>query len=438
MVRGGLKRGEGRRREREATYGAKVSRCGLAGPGDGLDGVLRRSRQRSRSLRDDNQKTDGERNGFACSPGVQSCSRELLCLVFAVDEVLGDGFEIVGGGAKGLNGGKGVGDELLGVGERAGDAVGETIDSGPCGLGDGGVLAGGFAELCGLLCDVEDVVDDLEGEAGVPAEDAEAIEGVVRGAGDVAAGDDRDGDEGAGLGAVDLLDEGGGGWLPFGFEVDDLTADHAGRLTGGEVEVDLGGCRADTGADGAGDLLEDVDGGDGGAVEAGDGVEGEGLEGVAGEDGDGVAEDFVAGGLAAAEVVVVEGGEVVVDKRVGVEHLDGGAELDGGLLGRDGRRGEPAGEAPGLKAEDGTEALAAGKDAVAHGAMDGVRGGIRRGQKPLEGAIGALGTGADELLYMGCHGALMIREGARAQAIDGSMRRRTVGLRLGRAVAGAA
>jgi hypothetical protein len=59
----------------------------------------------------------------------------------------------------------------------------------------------------------------------------------------------------------------------------------------------------------------------------GDGLEGEGLERVAGEDGDGFAEDDVAGGLAAAEVVVVERGEVVVDERVGVEHLDGGAEV---------------------------------------------------------------------------------------------------------------
>ncbi len=59
----------------------------------------------------------------------------------------------------------------------------------------------------------------------------------------------------------------------------------------------------------------------------GDGLEGEGLEGVAGEDGDGFAEDYVAGGLAAAEVVVVEGGEVVVDEGVGVEHLEGCAEV---------------------------------------------------------------------------------------------------------------
>ena len=45
-------------------------------------------------------------------------------------------------------------------------------------------------------------------------------------------------------------------------------------------------------------------------------------------------------------------------------------------------------------AEDGTEAFAAGEDAVAHGAVDGVGRGVGRRQKTFEGAIGALGAGA--------------------------------------------
>ena len=122
------------------------------------------------------------------------------------------------------------------------------------------------------------------------------------------------------------------------------------------------------GADCCGDLAKD---GDGLVVEArqiGDGVEGEGLEGVAGEDGGGFAEDDVAGGLAAAEVVVVEGGKVVVDEGVGVEHLEGGAEVGCAF-------GDFAGacdHAGGFHAEDGAEAFAAGEDAVAHGAVYGV------------------------------------------------------------------
>jgi hypothetical protein len=62
-------------------------------------------------------------------------------LVGAVDEVLGEGFEGVGGGAEGGEGFEGVGDELLGVFAALVDAV----DGGPGGLDAGGVLACGLA-----------------------------------------------------------------------------------------------------------------------------------------------------------------------------------------------------------------------------------------------------------------------------------------------------
>ena len=64
----------------------------------------------------------------------------------------------------------------------------------------------------------------------------------------------------------------------------------------------------------------------GGRVESGQHLEGAGLQGVAGQDGDGFAEGLVAGGLAAAQIVVVQGGQIVVDERVGVEHLQGRAQ----------------------------------------------------------------------------------------------------------------
>ena len=100
--------------------------------------------------------------------------------------------------------------------------------------------------------------------------------------------DDAGGDEGAGFGAVDLLDEGGGRLVVFGFDVDDLAADHAGGDGGGS---------ADAGADGEGEVVEDGDDGGGWGGEVGDDLEGEVLEGVAGEDGDGFSEGYVAGGL---------------------------------------------------------------------------------------------------------------------------------------------
>ena len=53
----------------------------------------------------------------------------------------------------------------------------------------------------------------------------------------------------------------------------------------------------------------------------GDEPEGQRQERVPGQDGDGFAEHLVVGGNAAAEVVVVHRGQVVVDQRVGVDHL---------------------------------------------------------------------------------------------------------------------
>ena len=95
-------------------------------------------------------------------------------LVFALDEVLGEGFEWVGCGAEGFEGCEGVGDEFFGVAEGLVNAE----DGGPGGLGGGGVLAGGLAEFFGGLGHVEDVVDDLEGQAGFFAEGAKAGDGV--------------------------------------------------------------------------------------------------------------------------------------------------------------------------------------------------------------------------------------------------------------------
>jgi hypothetical protein len=148
----------------------------------------------------------------------------------------------------------------------------------------------------------------------------------------------------------------------------------------------------------------------------GDGLEGEGLEGVAGEDGDGFAEDDVAGGLAAAEVVVVEGGEVVVDEGVGVDHLEGCAESIGSGW-------EVAGacdHASGFHAEDGAEALATGEGGVAHGAVDGVREGGGGGEEALEGGVGEGCAGGEEGLDVGGHGSsLILRERRRARSFGG-------------------
>ena len=93
------------------------------------------------------------------------------------------------------------------------------------------------------------------------------------------------------------------------FEVQHLAADHA---------LD--------GADGVGDEADDLDGGRGRRLQPGQHLEGAGLQSVTGQDGDSLAEGHVAGGLAAAQLVVVQSGQIVVDERIGVEHLQGRAQ----------------------------------------------------------------------------------------------------------------
>ena len=61
-------------------------------------------------------------------------------------------------------------------------------------------------------------------------------------------------------------------------------------------------------------------------VRLGQHLEGAGLQGVAGQDGGGLVEGAVARRLAAAQVVVVHRRQVVVDQRIGVQHLDRGSD----------------------------------------------------------------------------------------------------------------
>ena len=121
-----------------------------------------------------------------------------------------------------------------------------------------------------------------------------------------------------------------------------------------------------------------------------------GLERVAGEDGGGFSEDDVAGGLAAAEVVVVERGQVVVDERIGVQHLDRCAEFFDSVGWLWGARNH----AGGFDTEHWAQALAAGEDAVAHGLVDRGRGLIFCGDEAFEGAFGALRSAAQRFFHI--------------------------------------
>jgi hypothetical protein len=126
-------------------------------------------------------------------------------------------------------------------------------------------------------------------------------------------------------------------------------------------------------------------------------VEGEGLEGVAGEYSGGFAEEDVAGGLTAAEVVVM-------DEGVCVEHFDGGAEVSDAF----GELAIAMQHATGFDGEDGSETLATGKDAMAHGAMNGVREDVGAGQEAFECGVSKCGAGVEQTFYICIHESTMI------------------------------
>ena len=89
-------------------------------------------------------------------------------------------------------------------------------------------------------------------------------------------------------------------------------------------------------------------------------VEGCGLEGIAGEDGGGLVIGLVNGGSAAADVVVVHTGQVVVDQAVGMDAFEGA----GGAQHRPFLDVEQTGR---LQREEGTQPLAGAEGRIAHG-----------------------------------------------------------------------
>ena len=111
-----------------------------------------------------------------------------------------------------------------------------------------------------------------------------------------------------------------------------------------------------------------------------DGLEGQRQKRVARKNGYGFAELLVARRLAAAKVVIVEGRQVVMDERIGVDEFD--------RTGRIVRRRDVAAENPRrLNAKNGTDPLAACKDAIPHRRVNGRRRRRLRGQQPLEGSV---------------------------------------------------
>ena len=114
---------------------------------------------------------------------------------------------------------------------------------------------------------------------------------------------------------------------------------------------------------------------------------------VARQHGDAFAENFVVGGLAAAEIVVVHRRQIVVDERVGVDALDGAGE-------RHGVGFAAAAGGGGREAKRRAHPFAAGKERVAHGLVNRGGLGFLGGQEFVERGVDGFGARGEKLLQI--------------------------------------
>mmetsp|Transcript_38678 Transcript_38678/g.121161 ORF Transcript_38678/g.121161 Transcript_38678/m.121161 type:complete len:397 (+) Transcript_38678:293-1483(+) len=271
--------------------------------------------------------------------------------------------------------------QRIGLGAVAGQGLERKVEQ-PAGLGAGTVeahelrvgglvgvlvLAGGLAELLGGGGHVQDVVGDLEGEPDGVSVDLHVLHVRVRGAGELGAALHAALEQRGGLVGVDPAEVvQAHALLALALEVHDLPAGEAQRPHAGRK------------------VLDDVEGVLDGHAYLGKllGGEEERLRehGVTGEDGDILAVHHVVRRLAAAQVVVVHGGQVVVDEAHRVDHLHAHASRQGLL-----DRGTE--EFGGGDHEHGADALAAGHEGVLHGLADLIRVLLRRLHGSQQGLV---------------------------------------------------
>src|SRR5260221_5695043 len=238
----------------------------------------------------------------------------------------------------------------------------------------GEVLPGRLAERGRALLDVEQIVDDLEGVAGGIAIPAQRGQLLLTGIGQQSAEDGRRRQQTAGLVGVDERQVVGetvvamGALLrPLSLDVGDLTADHAARVDGPGHLVDRQ------------QLTRGVDAGDR-PRQPGEGFR---QQCVASEDPHRFAEDNMRRLPTAPQVVVAEGGEVVVDERIGVNELEGRERHQQRFRLRPASLG-------GGDGEDRPDALTAAEDGVTHRFVDRGRAGGGGKELALYGGVDAL------------------------------------------------
>lgn len=100
-----------------------------------------------------------------------------------------------------------------------------------------GIFAGGFAELLARLCDIKNVINDLEGEADVVTKISECAELGRIAIGAHAAQARRTAEESGGFTLVNVSELADRNFFSFAFEISDLSGDELKRAGGtGEFE----------------------------------------------------------------------------------------------------------------------------------------------------------------------------------------------------------
>ena len=216
-------------------------------------------------------------------------------------------------------------------------------------LVEGPVASDSLAQLLRGGSLVQDIVGNLEGEPDLLAEDLEmlTLDGVA------SSEDSADAatcpDESPGFSGMDRLQVGLIASTLLGLDIEHFAADKSERTRSmGESP------------DASGDLTGIV------AATSKD-LETEGKEGVSGKNRHGFAELDMARWSPAAQIVVVDGGEVVVDEAEAMNQLNCATGIEGRVFGSS--RSEAT-----RHGERGSKALARGQRAVTHGSMEFGRG----------------------------------------------------------------
>ena len=208
------------------------------------------------------------------------------------------------------------------------------------------ILADAFSEFFLGRSDVENVVDDLEGEAEGLAEPGELAEKFWIGCSRHGAKAKGTRDQGPGFCSVDFDEFFEGNPLFFRIQVEDLT--------GNQSEA----------AGSMGEFGNEVGGGEP-PIWFGPGDGGKGLcqKRIPRQNGDGFPEDAVIGRASTPKIIIIHAGEVVMNEGIGVNAFDGAG----------GREGEGFGTTSGpgsRQTENRAEPFSSGKQAVPHGLVD--------------------------------------------------------------------